>query len=50
VLDRAGRIRATVAAPASLQILHIDGDLIWGVEKDEFEVQYLVQFRSRRRG
>ncbi|CAN5650742.1 hypothetical protein BH23GEM6_BH23GEM6_27640 [soil metagenome] len=50
VLDRDGRIRAMVAAPASLRILHIDGDLIWGVEKDEFEVQYLVQFRSRRRG
>lgn len=34
-----------VVTPEGMEILSIDGDVVWGVERDEFDVGYIVRYR-----
>jgi hypothetical protein len=45
VLGPDGRILASVAAPPGLRILQAQREMVWGVESDEFDVQYVVRYR-----
>lgn len=45
VLDPAGRERASVSGPAGTTLLAVRGDAVWGVERDELDVPYVVRYR-----
>lgn len=44
VLDSAGEPRGEIAVPAEWRILWSDGSTIWVAEKDELDVEWLVQY------
>ena len=45
VLDAEGTSVARAHAPTGLSIRLIDGDAVWGVERDELGVEYIVRYR-----
>ncbi len=45
-LEPRGRVRT----PEGLTVLAIDGDDVWGVERDEFDVDYIVRYRIAEGG
>lgn len=45
VLDPSGAPRAEVMLPAGFDLLEADRDRVWGQERDELDVPYLVRFR-----
>lgn len=48
VLASDGEPLAELEIPASIRVLAVDGDEIWGVETDELDVPYLVRLGLRR--
>jgi hypothetical protein len=48
VLSRDGALLATVVLPAGVVVSAANGDELIGVETDELDVQYIVQYRVRR--
>lgn len=48
VLGSTGEVRAAVAAPTGLSLRLVDGGNIWGVERDELDIPYLVRYRVSR--
>ncbi len=48
VLNTKGDIIAELTAPAELEILVAQRDMVWGVMEDELEVSYVVRFRVTR--
>lgn len=49
-LDEAGTIEGIISTPAGLSIHHADGDVVWGVIRDDFDVPYVVRFRLVSKG
>ena len=45
IMDADGAPLARALTPAGLQVRHIGADIVWGVEQDEFEVDYIVRYR-----
>ncbi len=50
VLDEQGEQLARALTPAGLRLTSISDDIIWGVESDELEVQYIVKYRLVKGG
>ena len=50
VLDAAGDPSGTVFTPDGLRVLLVDGDSVYGVEQDEFDVDYIVRYRLADEG
>ena len=48
VLDREGEPRWRTTLPAGVTVLVADGDQVWGTERDEMDVPYLLRFRVNR--
>lgn len=48
VLDARGEPEGRAVVPAGLNVLLIHGDEIWGVEKDDLDVNYIVRYRVDR--
>ena len=44
ILDGQGEPLATVSTPEGLRVLLITQDAVWGVETDEFDVNYIVRY------
>jgi hypothetical protein len=49
VLNPTGELVAVVDVPVELVLLHVQADLVWGVEHDSLDVPYLVRCRVRRK-
>lgn len=45
ILDADGAPLARALTPVALQIRHIGEDSVWGVEKDELDIDYIVRYR-----
>jgi hypothetical protein len=45
VLDPSGSPHAEVSLPAGFDLLEADRDHVWGQERDELDVPYLVRYR-----
>ncbi len=45
IVERDAGLVGDLRAPAGLRILHVTGDTVWGVERDELDVEYLVRYR-----
>ena len=45
ILDAAGNPSATAFTPEGLRVLEIGGDSVYGIEQDEFDVDYIVRYR-----
>ena len=50
VLDSEGSPLARALTPVDLDVRLINGDMIWGVERDELDVEYIVRYRLMRDG
>ena len=50
VLDGEGAPLARVLTPAGLEVKLITEDMVWGIERDELEVEYIVRYRLIRDG
>lgn len=48
VLGEDGEPLATAVTPEGLRILLITGDAVWGIETDEFDVNYIVRYGNVR--
>ena len=48
VLDAQGAPMARALIPTGLRIMHIADDLVWGVESDDLDVDYIVRYRLLR--
>ncbi|MEX0692204.1 MAG: 6-bladed beta-propeller [Gemmatimonadales bacterium] len=48
VFDSQGRYLGRVEMPGRIQVLAIDGDVFYGVMRDELDVQYVVRLRLAR--
>lgn len=48
VLDEGGTIVATLNAPRNLDIHQAQDGLIWGVEQDNFDIPYVIRYRTRK--
>ena len=48
VLDNAGEWLTDVRLPARFSLLVVDGDRLYGVTRDEFDVETVVAFRVNR--
>ena len=44
VLGKDGEPLATAVTPEGIRVLLISGDALWGVETDEFDVDYIVRY------
>lgn len=47
LLDPRGRPRGALKLPAEVRVMWSAGDVLWGVEPDEYEVPWLVRYRIR---
>jgi hypothetical protein len=45
VLDPEGEPLRTLTLPASLRVFQAEESYVWGVERDEFDVEYIVRYR-----
>lgn len=50
ILDSGGSPLARALTPVDLDVRLINGDMIWGVERDELDVEYIVRYRLVRDG
>ena len=50
VLDADGSPLARAETPAGLSLRVINGDTVWGVERDELDVEYIVRYRLTKDG
>lgn len=50
ILDAKGAPLARALTPAGLSIRVISGDTVWGIERDELDVQYMVRYRLVKDG
>ena len=50
VLDAEGSPLARAETPAGLSLRVINGDTVWGVERDELDVEYFVRYRLAKDG
>ena len=50
LLDADGTPLARAQTPTGLSIRLIDGDAVWGVERDDLGVEYIVRYRLARGG
>ncbi len=50
VLNADGMPLGRALTPTGLRVLHITGDAVWGVESDEFDVNYIVRYDIVRGG
>ncbi len=50
VLSPYGEPRGTVITPAELQIMAVQDGMVYGVEKDDFDVNYIVRYSIRALG
>ncbi len=50
VLDPAGNPLARSLTPAGLRVMLIRDDAVWGIERDELDVEYIVRHRLVKRG
>ncbi|HEY8470714.1 MAG TPA: 6-bladed beta-propeller [Longimicrobiales bacterium] len=50
VFDADGRYLGVVEFPASFALMTFNGDVVYGVLRDELEVQYVARFRVVRKG
>lgn len=50
VLDAEGAPLARALTPVSLPMMVISGDTVWGIERDELGVQYMVRYRLVKDG
>lgn len=48
VLDVDGHPLGRLLTPPGLRVLYITGDDVWGVETDEFDVNYIVKYTINR--
>ncbi len=48
VFDRRGDPVGRLELPEDVRLYHFDGDVVWGVEYDDFGVNYLARYRIRR--
>lgn len=48
VLDSRGNLVGRLHLPALLKIRHIEGDLVWGIDRDELDVNHVVSYRIVR--
>ena len=48
VLNERGDLVARLHLPQGIRIRHVDAETVWGVEKDELGVNYLVKYRIIR--
>jgi len=48
VFDTDGRYLGVVEFPANFALMTFDGDVVYGVMRDEFEVQYVARLRVQR--
>lgn len=48
VLGEDGEPLATAVTPVGLRVLLVSGNALWGVETDEFDVNYIVRYEIRR--
>ena len=48
ILDRGGEPVARAVVPTGLRILLVHGDEVWGVERDDLDVNYIVRYRVNR--
>jgi hypothetical protein len=48
ILGRNGEPMAVVSTPASIRVLLVTEDAVWGVETDEFDVNYIVRYEIVR--
>ncbi len=44
VLDEDGESKATVVTPEGLRVYLVTDGAVWGVETDEFDVNYIVRY------
>lgn len=45
VFARDGRLLGTLAVPERARLLHLQGEHVWGVERDEMDVPFVVRWR-----
>ncbi len=45
VLDKDGKPIGTVEIPGAMTLMVADRSMIWGIERDEFDVDYIVRYR-----
>ncbi|MCY3942622.1 MAG: hypothetical protein OXG18_02505, partial [Gemmatimonadetes bacterium] len=50
ILDAEGAPLARALTPAGVGISVISGDTVWGIERDELGVQYMVRYRLVKDG
>ena len=50
VLDADGAPLARALTPVGLSMRVINGDTVWGVERDELGVEYIVRYRLAKDG
>lgn len=49
-LDASGADRGRVRTPPGLRILRVEGDVLWAVETDDLDVNYIVRYDLREAG
>ncbi len=50
VIDPAGRDLGLLRTPPGLRVLHAKGNLVYGIERDGFDVDYIVRYQRVRAG
>ena len=50
VLDAEGNPLARALTPRGLRVLHTGPDGLWGIERDELDVDYIVRYRLVKGG
>lgn len=48
VLDSTGSPQAELNVPSDVSLRYVDGDVLWAVQTDEFDVPYVLRYRLHR--
>ena len=50
ILDAEGAPLGRARTPSGLRLVHVGKDVVWGIERDELDVEYIVRYRLARGG
>ena len=48
ILDAEGAPLGRARTPSHLRLVHVGNDVVWGIERDELDVEYIVRYRLAR--
>ena len=50
ILDAEGAPLGRALTPSGLRLVHVGNDVVWGIERDELDVEYIVRYRLVKGG